>query len=215
MPNRKIPMIGRTFASFLVTELDHESNGRSYYRCVCNVCGSEVVKEAGKLRKAKRICGCKNYDAWHKNGEKHIGNMDRKHGSSRTKLYQCWSNMKNRCYNPNVDRYSQYGGRGITVCDEWVHDFPAFKKWAYENGYREGLTIDRIDVNGNYEPSNCRWATVKEQFENIQKNVNLTVDGVTHTAAEWTRIVGCSKNTILERHKKGWTDRECVYGKER
>lgn len=122
---------------------------------------------------------------------------------SKSKLYDVWYQMKKRCYRKENSNYKYYGERGITVCDEWKKDYKAFKSWAIANGYKEGLTLDRINSNGNYEPSNCRWATIEEQARNMRINVFYTVGNETHTLSEWARIIGKSKSTVhdgLKRH---------------
>lgn len=133
------------------------------------------------------------------------------HGLSKTRLYSIWIDMKKRCYNQKNNRYANYGGRGISVCDEWLHNFSAFNEWAMANGYAENLTIDRIDVNGNYEPSNCRWATIKEQQRNTTRNRFITVNGETRTMSEWAEITGISVDVIKDRlNKLHWTEEEAV-----
>jgi hypothetical protein len=113
--------------------------------------------------------------------------------------------MMSRCYNPKTERYPRYGGRGITICDEWLHNFPAFRDWAFANGYEEGLTIDRIDVNGNYCPENCRWATTSDQMKNTSTNRYLTLNGETHTLSDWSRLTGIHATTISNRINRGWS----------
>lgn len=113
--------------------------------------------------------------------------------------------MKARCYNATHDRYKDYGARGIVVCDEWLNDFTVFYDWAMNNGYKENLTIDRIDVNGNYEPSNCRWVTSKEQQRNTRYNRNYTINGKTHCITEWCEILGINRNMVYTRINRGWT----------
>lgn len=110
--------------------------------------------------------------------------------TGREKLYSVWSNMRNRCNNPKCKDYPYYGGKGVKVCDEWS-DYGIFRKWAYANGYVEnaGVSIDRIDVNGMYSPDNCRWATKREQMNNMSSNHLITYNGETHTMAEWAVIV--------------------------
>ena len=133
------------------------------------------------------------------------------HGKSKTRLYNIWSDMKRRCYNPKNKRYNRYGGRGISVCDEWKDDFQAFYDWAIYNDYAEDLTIDRIDVNGNYEPNNCRWITWKEQQRNTSRNRFITVNGVTRTMTEWAEITGIHRDVIKDRlNKLHWTEEEAV-----
>lgn len=105
-------------------------------------------------------------------------------------LYNSWHAMKLRCYNPRKDNYDQYGGRGIVVCDEWRRSFVAFARWGLANGWREGMTIDRIDPDGNYEPGNCRWATKTEQQRNRRNTRWLTIDGQRKTQTEWCEVLG-------------------------
>lgn len=128
-----------------------------------------------------------------------------RHNKAGLRIYTIWADMKDRCGNKKAASYVYYGGRGITVCDEWRNDFKAFYEWAMSNGYAEDLTIDRIDVNGNYEPSNCRWVTRKEQANNTRRNHFLTYDGETHTLADWAEKVGIKQNTLLYRLKRGWS----------
>jgi hypothetical protein len=111
--------------------------------------------------------------------------------------------MRDRCFNPHNARYKDYGGRGITICKEWS-EFTTFLEWALDNGYNTDLTIDRIDTNGNYEPSNCRWATIEEQANNKRNNITIAHNGEVHTAAEWSRITGIKRNSIVSRMKLGW-----------
>lgn len=130
----------------------------------------------------------------------------------KTKLYRVWSTMKERCYNPNNHKYKNYGARGIKVCEEWKTDFKAFQKWAYENGYGEGLSIDRIDNNSGYEPSNCRWATAEQQQNNRRNNRTIEIDGVTHTISEWSKISGIKFETIWARLVRyGYSNRDAVF----
>lgn len=133
----------------------------------------------------------------------------------KTKLYRVWSTMKERCYNPNHIKYKNYGARGITICDEWKNSFKAFRDWAYANGYEEGLSIDRIDNNKNYEPSNCRWATMTQQANNKSTNRLIEIDGETHTMTEWSRISGIKAQTIWARLVKyGYSNRDAVFAEK-
>ena len=140
---------------------------------------------------------------------------DRKPNVSGTRLYIIWQGMKQRCYDASCNCYPRYGGRGVTICEEWRNGSEAFQAWALSHGYREDLTIDRIDVNGNYEPGNCRWATWKEQANNTRRNRYITYNEVTHTLTEWADIFGINYGTLRSRLDNGWSvERALTYRAE-
>lgn len=118
--------------------------------------------------------------------------------------------MKQRCFNPNNHKYKDYGARGITVCDEWM-DYHIFKKWSFENGFEEHLSLDRIDTNGNYEPSNCRWVDYKKQANNKRNNRLIVFEGEEYTLAELSDKTGLEHSTLALRLDKGMTPEEAVY----
>ena len=186
-----IDLTNQRFGKLTVIRLDGKDHRHECkWLCKCD-CGNETVVYGSHLRKGDTVsCGCV------------MRNVSRTHGLSKTRLYNIWQHMKYRCDNPKTDHYDCYGGRGITYCDEWK-DFSVFKDWALENGYTDELTIDRINVNGNYEPNNCRWATRKQQGENTRKTHLITHNGETHSLREWGRILGIPKSTIQARYQKG------------
>jgi hypothetical protein len=120
--------------------------------------------------------------------------------------------MKARCYNENNNRYSSYGARGIEICPEWLESngFINFVDWAMKNGYRDDLTIDRIDTDKNYEPNNCRWSTYKVQENNKTVNRIIECNGVGHTLGEWSEITGLKLSTIWARLDKGWSNEDAI-----
>ncbi len=128
------------------------------------------------------------------------------HGKRSSKIYMRWATMKRRCFNPSCDKWEYYGGRGITVCSEWKNSFMAFEKWAMENGYSDGLELDRINRDGNYEPSNVRFVTRTENSQNKSNNVPVTAFGETKVASEWLRTfpVAVSRNAFFTRLRAGW-----------
>lgn len=127
-----------------------------------------------------------------------------KHGKRHTRLYGIWLQMKTRCYNANCDRFDDYGGRGITVCDEWKNDFQSFYDWSMSHGYDDSLSIDRINNDGNYAPGNCRWATRIIQSRNTRRSHLITFNGETHTLVEWCEIKGLSRSCLDNRIRYGW-----------
>lgn len=183
---------GKQFNYLKVIEKHREPIGKQiYWNCEC-CCGKTIIVNTRDLTHEKiKSCGCM---------KRYIQSEKKKtHGMSNTRIFGIWSGMKNRCYIPSSSNYEIYGGRGITVCQEWLYDFMSFYNWAMENGYSDGLTIDRIDPNGNYCPENCRWATIKEQSNNRRNNRFLTAFGETHTVSEWSDISGIGRRVIETR----------------
>lgn len=166
---------------------------RPHVMCKCD-CGETKECDAYHVLNSKVIsCGCK----W--------GGRTT-HGLSKHRLYAVWEGIKARCYNPNYNQYCDYGGRGIKMCDEWRYDAESFIRWSMENGWKKGLTIERENNDGNYEPSNCKYATWKEQGKNKRSNRYLTCNGKTMTIGEWKIELGCSEAVIRNRLKNPkWT----------
>lgn len=132
------------------------------------------------------------------------------HGMSKTKLYNVWRAIRDRCVNPKNKVYYRYGGRGITVCKEWFEHFETFMEWALSHNYKEGLQIDRIDVNGNYEPSNCRWVTQKENARNRESCKTINYKGKSYKLPAFAEIVGIKHRLLYERIRKGWSVEEAI-----
>lgn len=189
-------LIGMRYGRLQVIERAENHGKRVMWRCLCE-CGKEVTTRGENLTTGRtQSCGCYNRE---RSSLRHTT-----HGGTKTRMHREWAKIKQRCSNPNNDRWADYGGRGIEVCPEWRYSFEAFRDWALANGYRDDLTIDRIDVNGNYEPGNCRWITNKEQQHNRRNNHYITYNGETHTITEWARIYGLSENGLVHRISRGW-----------
>lgn len=168
------------------------------------------LQERDKFGSIQWLCKCdcgnfKIYTTSNLNVVKGCGHCKGKHNYSNTKLYRTYYRMKNRCYNNKFPHYENYGGRGIKVCDEWLKNFNNFKEWSLNNGYKEGLSIDRINPNGNYEPSNCRWITMLEQANNKRNNLFFTINGITKTEAQWCREYNIPVTNVRRRLSSGWS----------
>lgn len=199
----KTDIIGNRYGRLVVVErAENDKYNHIQYKCICD-CGNErVVAKASLVSNKTRSCGC-----YYKDTRKTCAST---HGQSKTRLFHCWWSMIERCENHKYRDYKYYGGRGIKVCEEWK-EFEEFAKWAYNNGYEDTLTIDRIDVNGNYEPTNCRWATRLTQANNTTRNRYIVHNGERKTISEWARITGKSQRTIYGRLKRGITDYEALF----
>ena len=134
---------------------------------------------------------------------------------NKKRIYAAWNSMKMRCRGYQERYYRNYTLRGITVCKEWESDFDAFYTWAINNGYNSNLSLDRIDNEKGYSPQNCRWATPKEQMNNVRYNRILTLNGVSHTLSEWSEITGMNCFTIQSRKRRGWSDEDALSIPER
>jgi hypothetical protein len=135
-----------------------------------------------------------------------------KGGLSNSRLYNIWLHMKGRCCRKTDDHFENYGGRGIKVCDEWKNNFRSFYEWSMSNGYKNDLTIDRIDNNGDSEPSNCRWVSMKSQCNNRRSNILITINNESHNIQEWSDISGIKYCTIYQRIKRGWKGADILKG---
>lgn len=172
------------------------------WNCLCD-CGKSHIVSTGTLRRGdSRSCGCLQKDT--------VIRMQTTHGDSKSRLYRIWRAIRQRTGNIKNTNYHNYGGRGITVCSEWS-DYAEFSKWSLDNGYTDQLTIDRININGNYEPSNCRWVTIKTQSFNKRNNHLLTYKGETKTLTEWRRQYGFAHATFYKRLDKWGDDLDKVF----
>lgn len=192
-------LIGRKYGRLTVVELDKaRSKRKSYWVCQCE-CGSTKTVRSDSLKAgAIRSCGCLH------NEQAAINvSVNHSHKMSKTRLYHTWQGMKKRCNSPDDASYPRYGGRGITVCKEWESSFESFMEWALNNGYADNLTIDRVDNNGNYGPSNCRWTEPKSQARNRRSNIKVRYNGKVMTLIELSEATGLSYSLLSARYDRG------------
>ena len=190
-------LTGKKFGKLEVIGVHDTGSRKTYYVCQCDCGDIKVVRADALISGATKSCGCIK-----KEQDKINLSANHKHKMSGTRIYETWQDMKRRCYNKQNARYDRYGGRGITVCDEWLNNFQSFYDWAISNGYSDDLTIDRIDNDGNYEPSNCRWSTAKEQCNNRGSNINITIGNATKSLMRWCEIFNVDYKKVYARYKR-------------
>jgi hypothetical protein len=185
---QRVNLTGKKFGKLTVIKKVEPHNNNTTWLCECD-CGNYAKASTGSLNSGdKKSCGCI---------------QGKKHGFSKHRIYAIWYGMINRCNNPKNHKYSSYGGRGIDVCEQW-NEFENFKDWAFSNGYKGHLQIDRIDNDSGYSPSNCRWVTSAENSLNKRNSHFLTIGDKTMTIAEWGRLSGLTRSTISNRIIRGW-----------
>lgn len=190
-------LTGKKFGKLEVIGVHDTGSRKTYYVCQCDCGNIKVVRADALISGATKSCGCIK-----KEQDKTNLTANHSHKMSGTRIYETWQDMKRRCYNKQNARYDRYGGRGITVCDEWLNNFQSFYDWAISNGYSDDLTIDRIDNDGNYEPSNCRWSTAKEQCNNRGSNINITIGNATKSLMRWCEIFNVDYKKVYARYKR-------------
>lgn len=190
-----VDLSGQKFNRLTVIEKAYVKNKRTYWLCECECGNKTIVMGTNLTRFHTKSCGCLQK-------EKHIGLI---HGLSNHRLANIWCLIKKRCLNEKDKIYKYYGAKGITICNEWKNDFKVFYDWAINNGYEDNLSIDRIDVNGNYEPNNCRWVDKKTQTRNTTTNKYYTYKNETHCIGEWAEIYNIRRGTLWDRLNKGWS----------
>lgn len=195
-----IDLTGKRFGRLdVLYEVDKKQSSDRIWKCKCS-CGTvKNVRQRLLITGKTKSCGCIR--------KEELVKRSTKHNCSNTRIYGIYAKMKKRCYSENDKRYKDYGGRGIVICDEWLGEngFQNFKDWAYENGYNDSLTIDRIDNSGNYEPSNCRWTSYYVQNRNKRNNIVITWNGETKILKDWCKELGLDYRTIKARIHHGWS----------
>lgn len=190
---------GKLTAESIHSYTYYPSGGKNEkWLCHCECGKNVVVSRKNLLNGNTSSCGCSR------------SLSKTTHGGKGTRLYNTWCSMKDRCYSQNNKSYGYYGARGIRVDQQWLKDFAAFRDWSLANGYKDNLTLDRIDVDGPYTPNNCRWVDMRMQANNRRNSIYITLNGETHTCSEWSRITGINYDTINNRYHAGMTPEEIL-----
>ena len=200
---QKTDITGKRYGKLIAIKRVGSIGNTSLWLCQCDCGKSHTVRLSNLTSGNTKSCGCLKNEQLLTSG------------SAYEKLYKSWLRMKQRCFDKNTKDYKNYGGRGITVCDEWIHDYENFRNWAYSNGYDDTLSglkcsLDRIDVNGNYEPNNCRWVDVKVQMNNTRSNHYIVLNGEKRTVQQWSEVTGISRSTINRRINSGFNPEEIL-----
>ena len=202
--SRAIDLTGKCFGRLVVIRQAGHKRKELAWECLCD-CGEKCVSCGYDLRSGKKT-DCGNHR------KEKLSASNKKHGLYGSKIHSTYYNMKNRCYNPKYYLFEHYGGKGITVCEEWLgeHGLENFYQWSIENGYQENLSIDRIDNSNGYSPENCRWVTMKTQQNNRTNNRLITINGQTKTMKQWADYYGASYSAIQSKIYKGVPDVQAV-----
>lgn len=203
-------LIGVKFGRLTVISLGETRNKKRYWHCQCE-CGKTTEVTTSKLNSGwTRSCGCLATETTIANNKKYPRDGHPIHGMSGHKLDGVLKAIKQRCSNPSNPRYADYGGRGITLCDEWMNNRASFFDWAYRTGYHPGLSIDRIDNNKGYSPENCHWVPTITQNRNTRRNILVNINGETKSLSAWVAKTNIKYATVLARISRGWTPEEAL-----
>lgn len=196
--SKLIDLTGQRFGHLVVIKRAENSKCRqARWLCQCD-CGQSTIVVGCQLRNGQiKSCGCLRREK--------LIQRSLRHGETHHRIYNIWLGIKRRCLKPGDSGYEKYGGRGITVCEEWRNSYVAFRDWAMANGYAEDLTIDRIDNNGPYSPENCRWTTNAEQAKNRRSTRLIEYNGKTLCIKDWARETGINYCTLFRRLSHGWS----------
>ena len=194
-------LTGKTFGRLTVLSMV-KGYHKKYTGCLCEcLCGNQKIVRSDLMKNGDtKSCGCL---------QRENKGQETQNGLSGTRVYDIWCNIIDRCHNSSCRSYHNYGGRGIKVCNEWL-EFGQFYNWSLSNGYAENLTIERKDVNGNYEPLNCTWIPKSEQNYNKRTTHNITINGITKPMALWAKENGISLQAMYYRIKNGWTGEDLL-----
>lgn len=207
LPPRLIDIRGKVYGRLTVYGFHEIRSRKSYWYCEC-ICGNKVSVRSDQLKSGRsKSCGCITQ-------ERVQAGINTTHGLSKHPLYAVFHGMKRRCYLKTSQDYIYYGGRGIRICEDWLSNFESFYEWALSSGYERGLSIDRIDVNGNYEPSNCRWVTMKVQNRNTRQNNVIEINGKFKCLSEWCEHLNISLSTVKYRVRRGWDVKDALLKNE-
>lgn len=205
-------LIGKTFNRLTVLEFAGRDKHKSrIWNCACE-CGGTATASTNSLKRGNtKSCGCLQKEKAAKSGKKFltVHGLSKHPNGKKTRLFRIWTGIKTRCLNPNDHAFPRYGGRGILLCKEWM-DFAVFHEWAINNGYKDNLTIERVDLNGNYEAANCKWITKGDQANNRKSSRFISFENNQYTLSQLARKHSISVPLLHARLSRGWTIEDAV-----